>query len=91
MTSLFEKIAFPTTMIVLIILSWWEALVVTILGETAVSLFALVLVTRGQRIEYFLKGIAIAPMRYCLLLYDALTIGRFSFDLWISRNRKWRK
>jgi glycosyltransferase involved in cell wall biosynthesis len=91
MTSLFEKIAFPTTMIVMIILSWWEALVVTILGETAVSLFALVLVTRGQRIEYFLKGLAIAPMRYCLLLYDAFTIGRFSFDLWISRNRKWRK
>jgi hypothetical protein len=91
LTSLFEKIAFPTTLTIMIILAWWEPLVVTILGETAVSLFALVLVARGQRLEFFFKGLAVVPLRYSLLAYDLVTIGRFANDLWISKNRRWRK
>jgi hypothetical protein len=91
LTSLFEKIAFPTTLTIMIILAWWEPLVVTILGETAVSLFALVLVARGQRLEFFFKGLAVVPLRYSLLAYDLVTIGRFANDLWISKNRQWRK
>jgi type III secretory pathway component EscS len=91
LTSAFEKIAFPTTLIVMLILSWWEPLVVTILGETAVSLFALVVVARGQRLEFFVKGLAVVPMRYALLLYDGVTITRFASDLWVTKNRRWRK
>jgi hypothetical protein len=26
-----------------------------------------------------------------VLLFDLLTIGRFAADLWIFRNRRWRK
>jgi len=89
--SLFEKIAFPATLLIMLALTWWEPLVVTILGETAVSLFALVIVARGERLRYFFKGLAVVPMRYALLLYDAVTISRFSWDLWISKNRRWRK
>lgn len=89
--SAFEKIAFPTTLIVMMILSWWEPLVVTILGETAVSLFALAVVARGQRLEFFVKGLAVVPMRYALLLYDGVTITRFASDLWVTKNRRWRK
>ena len=89
--SLFEKIAFPATLLIMLALTWWEPLVVTILGETAVSLFALVIVAKGERLRYFFKGLAVVPMRYVLLLYDAVTISRFSWDLWISKNRRWRK
>lgn len=89
--SAFEKIAFPATLISMAILAWWEPLAVTILGETVVSLTALVIVARGQRLEYLVKGAAVVPMRYALLLYDGVTIGRFARDLWISGNRRWRK
>ena len=89
--SLFEKIAFPATLLIMLALTWWEPLVVTILGETAVSLFALVVVARGERLRYLVKGLAVVPLRYALLLYDAVTISRFSWDLWISKNRRWRK
>jgi len=38
-----------------------------------------------------LKGIAITPLRYGLMVADTLTILRFATDLWITGNRKWRK
>jgi glycosyltransferase involved in cell wall biosynthesis len=91
LTSAFEKIAFPTSLAMMVILQAWEPLVVTLLAETIVFLVALVLVTRGQRIQYLLKGISIAPMRYALLAFDLVTIGRFTRDLWITGNRRWRK
>lgn len=89
--SAFEKIAFPATLISMVVMAWWEPLVVTILGETVVAVTALVIVARGARLEYFAKGLAVVPMRYALLLYDGVTIGRFAWDLWISGNRRWRK
>ena len=49
------------------------------------------LVMKGQRLEYLLKGLAVTPIRYALLAIGAVTIGRFATDLWITRNRKWRK
>ncbi len=32
-----------------------------------------------------------SPLRYALILTEIVTIGRFASDLWITRNRKWRK
>ncbi len=91
MTSAIEKIAFPATLIIMIALQRWEPLIVTVAAETVVALGALVIVARGQRLEYLLKGILIAPLRYALIFWDAITIGRFAADLWVTRNRKWRK
>jgi glycosyltransferase involved in cell wall biosynthesis len=91
LTSAIEKVGFPTALLIMILCAAWEPLVVTIAAETVVSLTALVLVTRGQRLEYLVKGIAIAPLRYAMLALDAVTLGRFASDLWITRNRKWRK
>jgi glycosyltransferase involved in cell wall biosynthesis len=91
LTGLIEKIAFPVTLLIMVILAAWEPLAVTILAETTISVTALVLVSRGQRLEYFVKGIAIAPVRYGLLAFDLATIGRFTRDLWITGNRRWRK
>jgi glycosyltransferase involved in cell wall biosynthesis len=89
--SAFEKIAFPATLLIMLVLRAWEPLIITLIAETVVSVFALVLVTRGQRFEYLIKGIAIAPLRYALLIFDGVTISRFARDLWITGNRRWRK
>src|SRR4029078_12982433 len=91
MTSALEKVAFPATLIIMIALRRWEPLIVTIVAETVVAMTALVMVARGERLAYFVKGLLIAPLRYGLILWDAITIGRFATDLWVTRNRKWRK
>lgn len=89
--SAVEKIGFPTAIIILLVLRMWEPLAVTIIAELLVSLATLVVVARGARIATLLKGIAITPLRYALMVADTYTIGRFAFDLWITGNRKWRK
>ena len=89
--SAVEKIGFPTAIIILLVLRMWEPLAVTIIAELLVSLAALVVVARGARFSTLLKGIAITPLRYALMVADTYTIGRFAFDLWITGNRKWRK
>ncbi|RNF83852.1 glycosyltransferase [Montanilutibacter psychrotolerans] len=89
--SALEKIGFPTAIIIMAILRMWEPLAVTLLAEMAVSLAALMAVARGQRLAILLKGIALTPLRYALMVADTLTIARFAIDLWITGNRKWRK
>jgi hypothetical protein len=89
--SAFEKIAFPTALVIMLILRMWEALAVTLVAELVVSMTVLFVVSRGARITTVLKGIAITPLRYGLMLADTLTILRFATDLWITGNRKWRK
>lgn len=91
LTSAIEKIAFPASLIIMIALRAWEPLVITVVAETIIALGALVIVARGQRLEYLGKGLLISPLRYGLIFWDAITISRFAKDLWITRNRKWRK
>ena len=90
-TSAFEKIAFPTILLVLLLLRNWYGLALSVIAETTFSLTVLFLVARGERLRYVLKGLLVAPLRYALLLADGVTIGWFAIELWISRNRKWRK
>ncbi len=90
--SAVEKIFFPGALLVMLILGWWEVLVVTILAETAVSLVIMAFVApRGRRLELMAKGILIAPIRYFSLFYDLLTSLRFAIDVWIKKDRRWRK
>jgi glycosyltransferase involved in cell wall biosynthesis len=89
--SAFEKVAFPTALLIMILLQLWEPLVITLIAETAVATGILVTVAKGQRLKYFFKGLLVTPLRYAVLLFDLITIGRFAADLWIFRNRKWRK
>ena len=91
MTSLIEKIFFPTVLLTMALWGHWEAFWVTITCESIIALTALVIVTRGQRLEYFFKGLAVVPLRYALVVSELVTLGRFAVDLWITRNRKWRK
>ena len=86
-----EKVFFPTSLLIMAILHYWQALAVTVLAETTVCLFALSLVMKGRRMEYVLKGLIVTPIRYALLGSELWTIGRFATDLWVTNNRKWRK
>ena len=86
-----EKVFFPTALLIMVLLGHWEAFWVTLAAESLIGLTALVLVTKGQRIEYFFKGLAVMPVRYVLIVADLVTIGRFATDLWITKNRNWRK
>lgn len=86
-----EKVFFPTTLLIMLIMRSWEALAVTVACETAICMSALAWVMKGRRLEYALKALAVTPIRYALLGSELITIGRFASDLWITNNRKWRK
>lgn len=91
LTSALEKVFFPGAIILMIILQMWLALGVTLLIETLLALGILTIIAKGHRLEYLLKGILIAPLRYLPVLFDLVTIARFFLDVWVFRNRKWRK
>jgi hypothetical protein len=86
-----EKVFFPVALLIMLLLREWEAFFVTVAAESVVALTALVLVTKGQRLQYFFKGLAVVPLRYVLIASELVTVGRFAVDLWITNNRKWRK
>jgi glycosyltransferase involved in cell wall biosynthesis len=87
----FEKIGFPTALIIMLILRMWEPLVITAVAEIVVSTGVLVAVSRGERVKAFFKALLVTPIRYALIALEAVTILRFASDLWITGNRKWRK
>ena len=91
LVSAVEKVFFPTTLLIMVILRYWEALAVTVACETLICLAALAFVMKGRRLEIAVKGIAVTPIRYALLGSELITLGRFASDLWITNNRKWRK
>jgi len=86
-----EKVFFPVALLVMILLRQWEALLVTVGAESAIALLALLLVTKGERLPYFFKGLAVIPLRYVLIASELVTVVRFATDLWITKNRNWRK
>ena len=58
-----EKVFFPVALLIMLLLREWEALFVTIGAESVIALTALVLITRGERVQYFFKGLAVVPVR----------------------------
>ncbi len=91
LTSAIEKVFFPAALLIMMLVGNWEAFWVTLAFESLVGMIALVTVTKGQRVQYFFKGLAVVPVRYALLASEVVTLGRFAIDLWVTRNRKWRK
>ena len=89
--SAIEKVGFPTALVIMILLQMWEPLAVTVIAETVLSLLVLTIVAEGKRLEYFAKGLLVTPIRYSSLFYDLVTMGRFASDLWLRRDRRWRK
>ncbi len=89
--SAVEKVFFPTALLIMTILQLWEPLAITVAVETAIAITVLVIVSKGHRLEFFIKGVLITPIRYLYILFDLLTLIRFSLDIWIRGDRKWRK
>jgi glycosyltransferase involved in cell wall biosynthesis len=89
--SAFEKVSFPTVFLILMLLGMWEALGITLLAESLVSLIALTASAKGYRWEFLLKGILLTPVRYMVILFDFFTMLRFAADVWIFKNTRWRK
>ena len=89
--SAVEKDFLPFALLTMLIFGMWEALAVTIGAETAISAMTLALVMKGKRLEYVAKAVAVTPIRYALIGTELITIARFAKDLWITRNRSWRK
>ena len=90
-TSAIEKVFFPTVLLIMLLTSNWEGFWVTVACESLIGVTALVLVTPGRRIEYFFKSLVVMPLRYVLIVSELVTLGRFATDLWITKNRNWRK
>ncbi len=90
-TSLFEKLAFPTIMIIFVILGLWKAFAFTLLAELTIYTFVIVLLHRRNRFKDALKSIAYTPVRYSILLLDIYVIVNFVKDIWITKNREWKK
>jgi hypothetical protein len=86
-----EKVTFPTVLLAMALFRNWEGLLITIAAETLLTVTALAFAMRRQRLEYVVKGIAVTPIRYALLAFELVTIARFASDLWLTRNRRWRK
>jgi len=113
-TSLVEKIFFPLALTLLIVLGWWEAVIVSLIAENLIYLSALIFVgkkhaidvekhdnqnktsenlklTFGGRLKFLTEGIIVIPIRYASLIVDFFTFIKFIADIWIFRNKKWRK
>lgn len=89
--SAVEKFTFPTALILMVIFRWWTAIGLTIILESALTVCILAVVAKGSRLEYAAKGILATPARYFSALWDFATIMRFAADLWVFKERRWRK
>jgi hypothetical protein len=78
-------------MLLMLFLQWWKPLLITLAAESLIALCVLVIIAEGHRLEYFVKGIIVAPIRYLPVMFDVIIIGRFMLDLWVFGNRSWRK
>ena len=91
LSSAVEKVGFSTVLLAMVLLRNWEGLVISVVAETLITVAALTFVMKRQRLEYLLKGIAVTPIRYLLVAFELVTLTRFASDIWLTRNRKWRK
>ena len=89
--GLFEKIGYPVVLLLMIFSRHWIALGYTIGIEILLSLVVLMIIAPGHRLMYLLKGLLVQPVRYAGVVWDLVTIGRFANDLWIRKNKSWRK
>ena len=89
--SLLEKLGYPIVLVTLIVLRKWTGLAYTVGLEIVLCLIVLMIIAPGDRLLYLLKGILVQPLRYASVFFDLVTDARFATDLWIRRNRAWRK
>lgn len=90
-TSLLEKISYPTILIIFMLLGYWNAVAITILAEVTIYTLMIGVMHKNRRIRNVLKSILMTPIRYGYLAFDFFFLLNFAKDLWITKNRNWRK
>lgn len=90
-TTMLEKVAYPTFLIALILLRKWEILLITLAAELFFYSVVISTIYKKNRIKNFFKAILLNPVRYSVVLFDLVVIINFMLDLWITKNRNWRK
>lgn len=90
-TSACEKITFPVFIVVFMILGLWEPLLITLGAEVLLYTLTISIMHKNRRVRNIIKSILFTPIRYSQILFDLVVIGRFMSDLWITKNRSWRK
>lgn len=88
--GLIEKIAFTLVILLLMLLGAWWWLALTILIESLLFTFVLMVFSSSRRFEYAVKAISAAPFRYALLAVEVAVLLRFVFDVATGR-QGWRK
>ena len=73
------------------ILGNWHGLWLTMAVETLIGMAVLAFIMKGHRLEYLFKGLLATPVRYAVMTSELVTIGRFAADVWVTKNRNWRK
>lgn len=86
-----EKISFPLILLVLILLQYWQILLITIVVETSFRALFILFLTKTNRFRHFFNTFLFSPIHYAQVLFDLAVLARFMFDLWITKNRHWRK
>lgn len=89
--SLFEKVSFSFILWLMIIMGWWTGLLITVIAESSLALLFTVIVAKGKRWEYLLKGIVATPLRYMTVLLDIFAFIHFSLEAWVFKRKVWRK
>ncbi|MCH8029489.1 MAG: glycosyltransferase family 2 protein [Candidatus Dadabacteria bacterium] len=56
LTSLIEKILFPLALLVMILLRWWEALLITVAAESVLSLLAILIISKKYSFESYVPA-----------------------------------
>lgn len=90
-TTAFEKISYPTFILIFIILGFWVPLLITLGAEVLLYTIIITAMHKNRRIRNFLKAILFTPIRYSQIMFDLIVIGWFISDLWLTKNRRWRK
>lgn len=89
--ALFEKISYPNIIIIMMIIGWWKILGITLGIEIGIYIICILLMYKKNKFLNLLKALFLSPIRYAYLLWDTYIILNFTKDIWITRNRKWKK
>ena len=76
---------------VCLVMRSWEVLAITVGAEVVLYTILITYMHREQRIRNFFKAIVYTPIRYSQVLFELVVIGKFMIDLWVTKNRRWRK
>ena len=90
-TTACEKLSYPTFIVVMCILGFWFPLIITLGAEVLLYAVIITFMHKNRRIRNFLKAILYTPIRYSQIMFELVVIGKFMVDLWVTKNRRWRK